>query len=249
MGNRDEPNRTLYTHVWGKGRKGNFIQTTKIKIPPPYPHKRKHIKYFFPTRRIRIFPSLQNDNVVHVFILKTQNKTDLHVYTYIRTYTKIIHTHTQISYRKKKHKCRHERFLKCVLHKTRNITGDKIQWWPHNIVIIHKYLTRSCWSTTSLRRYDLLIDTKIASANMNMASPTDDVAMLTMEITNFCSHTVMYNFHSWTDQRTIRSSRRMGMVPNMLYNTHTIWLRHSRKHERDFASRRQGSIQLETVGC
>jgi hypothetical protein len=31
--------------------------------------------------------------------------TDLHVYTYIHIYTKIIHTHTQVSNRKKKHKC------------------------------------------------------------------------------------------------------------------------------------------------
>jgi hypothetical protein len=42
-----------------------------------------------------------------------ENMTDLHVYTYIHTYTKIIHTHTQISNRKKKHKCRHDEPWRC----------------------------------------------------------------------------------------------------------------------------------------
>jgi hypothetical protein len=30
---------------------------------------------------------------IHIFILHKENMTDLHVYTYIHTYTKIIHTH------------------------------------------------------------------------------------------------------------------------------------------------------------
>jgi hypothetical protein len=88
---------------------------------------------------------------------------------------------------------------------------------------------------------------KIASANMNMASPTGDAAMLATTIATFC--TVKYRFHSLTGPKTIRSSSLMGMVPKMLCNTRTFWLRHSRKHERDGALREQGSMQLEAVGC
>ena len=169
---------TMHTCLKERWERG-FIQNNQdphkeeIKIPPPHPHERKNISYFS-TQRIHIFSALQNDNVVNVFILNKENMTDLHVYTYIHTYTKIIHTHTQISNRKKQHKCRHDepwicrqtdeslvkasqtikmnhgdvdrrttrwwrrrrrcdeepcedirRFLKCVLHKTRNIvTGD-----------------------------------------------------------------------------------------------------------------------------
>jgi hypothetical protein len=58
---------------------------------------KEQILFIFPTRRIHIFSALQNDNVVYVFILNKENMTDLHVYTYIHTYIKIIHTHTQIS--------------------------------------------------------------------------------------------------------------------------------------------------------
>jgi hypothetical protein len=39
--------------------------------------------------------------------------TILHVYTYIHTNTKILHTHTQISYRKKRHKCCHDELWRC----------------------------------------------------------------------------------------------------------------------------------------
>jgi hypothetical protein len=35
-----------------------------------------------------------------VFILKIEIISSLHVYTYTHTWTKIIHTHTQISYRR-----------------------------------------------------------------------------------------------------------------------------------------------------
>jgi hypothetical protein len=91
-----------------KRKSKKIIETTteifikeEIKISPPYPHKEK-ILNIFPIRRIHIFSSLQNDNVVNVFILNKENMTDLHVYTHINTYTNIIHTHTQISYRKKK---------------------------------------------------------------------------------------------------------------------------------------------------
>ena len=63
----------------------------EIKIPPPHPHKRNNINH----------------------LPHKENMTDLHVYTYIRTYTKIIHTHTQISNGKKKHKCRQDEPLRC----------------------------------------------------------------------------------------------------------------------------------------
>ena len=108
-----------YTHMFEeRGEKEIYPNNNRdpykeeIKIPPPYPHKRK-ILIIFPTRRIHIFSALQNDNVVHVFILNKENMTDLHVYTYIRTYTKIIHTHTKISNGKKKHKCRQDEPLRC----------------------------------------------------------------------------------------------------------------------------------------
>ena len=76
-------------------------------------HIQEKILTFSPPRRIHIFSVLQNDNVVNVFILNKENMTDLHVYTYIHTYTKIIHTHTKISNEKKKHKCRQDEPLRC----------------------------------------------------------------------------------------------------------------------------------------
>ena len=112
-----------------------------------------------------------------------------------------------------------------------------------------KCLDRSCWSTASLRRCDLLIDTKIASANTNMTSPTGDTAMIATAIVSFCSCTDKCSFHPLAGPRPIRSSSRMGMVPKILCRSNTFWFRQSRKHKRDGASRQQGSIQLKVVGC
>jgi hypothetical protein len=98
-----------------------------------------------------------------------------------------------------------------------------------------KCLVRTCWSTTSLWRFDLFIDTKIASVNMNMVSPTGDAAMFRTTITSFCSHTTKCSFHSLTGPRPIRSSRRMGMTPKVLYRSNTFWLCQSRERKRDVA--------------
>ena len=46
----------------------------------------------------------------------------------------------------------------------------------------------------------LLIGTKIASANMNMMSPTGDAVMISTTITSLCSLTVKCRFHSLTVQ-------------------------------------------------
>ena len=107
-----------YTHMLkGKVRKKG-IQNNR----DPYKEEIKfllHIRIkekiliIFPTQRIHIFSALQNDNVVNVFILNKENMTDLHVYTYIHTHTKIMYTQTQISHRKKKHKCCHDEPWRC----------------------------------------------------------------------------------------------------------------------------------------
>jgi hypothetical protein len=107
-----------YTHVFEEKVRKRFIQNNwdpykvEIKNPRPNPHQRKNINYFS-TQRIHIFFVLQNDNTVNVFILNKENMSDLHVYTYTHTYTKIIHIYTQISYRKKKHKCCHDEQWRC----------------------------------------------------------------------------------------------------------------------------------------
>ena len=60
----------------------------------------------------------------------------------------------------------------------------------------------------------MLIGIKIASANMNVASPTGDAAMLTTAIASFC--TDKCRFHSLAGPKPIRSSRLMGMTPKVL---------------------------------
>ena len=104
-------------------------------------------------------------------------------------------------------------------------------------------------SVDAVANVDLLIDTKIASANTNMTSPTGDTAMLATAIVSFCSCTDKCSFHPLAGPRPIRSSSRMGMVPKILCRSNTFWFRQSRKHKRDGASRQQGSIQLKVVGC
>ncbi len=81
---------------------------------------------------------------------------------------------------------------------------------------------------------------KITSVNMNVTSPTGDAAKLGTTITSFC--TDKCRFHSLAGPKSIRSSRLLGMVPKKFCNTHTFWLCHSRKHERDCALRQQGSM-------
>ena len=70
--------------------------THKRKIfTPPHPHKRKN--FFYEDEKYNIFSYM----------------TALHVYTYVHTYTRMIHTHTQISYRKRQHKCCHDELRRC----------------------------------------------------------------------------------------------------------------------------------------
>jgi hypothetical protein len=116
---RDETQDGRYAHMFQK-KKICFIQNNRdsykgeTNIPPPHPHKKKIlIISLTQTQRIHIFAALQNDKVVNVFILNTENMTVLHVYTYIHTYSKMVHTHTQKSYRMKRHKCCHDKLWRC----------------------------------------------------------------------------------------------------------------------------------------
>jgi hypothetical protein len=78
------------------------------------------------------------------------------------------------------------------------------RWWMfsqgrYGRKYCRKCLARSCWSTVSGWWCDLLIDSKIALANMNMTSPTGNVTMLATTITNFCSHTDKSRIYSLVD--------------------------------------------------
>jgi hypothetical protein len=66
----------------------------------------------------------------------------------------------------------------------------------------------------------LLINTKIASAKMNVTSPTGDAVIIATATTSLRSHTVKCRFHSLTGPRPIRSSRRTftGLIPSGCVN-------------------------------